>query len=238
MNNPMFEPRTQPFSAAQVAEENAAFMRKVYAFMAAGLGVTAVTSMLVASSETALQIIVGNRLVFYGLLFGELAMVWTFSALARKMSAVGAGALFFSYALLNGVTFAIIFLLYTRSSIASTFAVTAGTFGAMSGYGYVTKKDLSGWGSFLIMGLFGVVIASVVNLFLGSPMIYWMTTVFGVLVFVGLAAYDTQKIKNLNIIGNAGTDEDHKEAIHGALVLYLDFINLFLLLLRVLGRRR
>jgi hypothetical protein len=234
----MFEPRAQPFSAAQVAEENAAFMRKVYAFMAAGLGVTAVTSMLVASSETALQIIVGNRLVFYGLLFGELAMVWTFSALARKMSAVGAGALFFSYALLNGVTFAIIFLLYTRSSIASTFAVTAGTFGAMSGYGYVTKKDLSGWGSFLIMGLFGVVIASVVNLFLGSPMIYWMTTVFGVLVFVGLAAYDTQKIKNLNIIGNAGTDEDHKEAIHGALVLYLDFINLFLLLLRVLGRRR
>ena len=238
MNNPMFEPRAQPFGAAQVAEENAAFMRKVYAFMAAGLGVTAVTSMLVASSETALQIIVGNRLVFYGLLFGELAMVWTFSALARKMSAVGAGALFFSYALLNGVTFAIIFLLYTRSSIASTFAVTAGTFGAMSGYGYVTKKDLSGWGSFLIMGLFGVVIASVVNLFLGSPMIYWMTTVFGVLVFVGLAAYDTQKIKNLNIIGNAGTDEDHKEAIHGALVLYLDFINLFLLLLRVLGRRR
>jgi hypothetical protein len=234
----MFEPRAQPFGAAQVAEENAAFMRKVYAFMAAGLGVTAVTSMLVASSETALQIIVGNRLVFYGLLFGELAMVWTFSALARKMSAVGAGALFFSYALLNGVTFAIIFLLYTRSSIASTFAVTAGTFGAMSGYGYVTKKDLSGWGSFLIMGLFGVVIASVVNLFLGSPMIYWMTTVFGVLVFVGLAAYDTQKIKNLNIIGNAGTDEDHKEAIHGALVLYLDFINLFLLLLRVLGRRR
>jgi FtsH-binding integral membrane protein len=238
MDNPMFQPRAQPFSAAQIAEENAAFMRKVYAFMASGLGVTAVTSMVVASSETALEIIVGNRLVFYGLLFGELAMVWTFSALARKMSALGAGALFFSYALLNGLTFAVIFLVYTRSSIASTFAVAAGTFGTMSAYGYVTKKDLSGWGSFLIMGLFGIIIASLVNLLLGSPMIYWMTTVFGVLVFVGLAAYDTQKIKNLNVIGNAGTDEDHKEAIHGALVLYLDFINLFLLLLRVLGRRR
>jgi FtsH-binding integral membrane protein len=238
MNNPILDPRARPFSEAQIAEETAAFMRKVYAFMAAGLGVTALTSMLVASSEAALEIIVGNRLVFYGLLFGELAMVWTFSALARKMSAVGAGALFFSYALLNGLTFAVIFVLYTRSSIASTFAVSAGTFGAMSAYGYVTKKDLSGWGSFLMMGLFGLIIASVVNLFLGSPMIYWMTTVFGLLIFVGLTAYDTQKIKSLNVIGNAGTDEDHKEAIHGALVLYLDFINLFLLLLRVTGRRR
>ena len=238
MNNPMFAPRATPFSETQIATENAAFMRKVYAFMAFGLAATAVTSMVVASSETALSIVVGNRLVFYGLLVGELVMVWSFSALARRMSAVGAGALFFTYAIMNGLTFSVIFLVYTRSSIASTFGITAGTFGAMSAYGYLTKSDLSGWGNFLMMGVFGVVIAMVVNFFLNSPMIYWMTTIFGVLIFVGLAAYDTQKIKNLNVIGNAGTDEDHKEAIHGALVLYLDFINLFLFLLRLTGRRR
>src|SRR5262249_54458163 len=105
-------------------------------------------------------------------------------------------------------------------------------------YGYLTKRDLSGLGSFMMMGLFGLIIASVVNLFLRSPMIYWLTTFVGILVFVGLTAYDTQKIKELNVIGNAGTEEDHKEAIHGALILYLDFVNLFLYLLRLLGRRR
>jgi FtsH-binding integral membrane protein len=158
--------------------------------------------------------------------------------LARRMSSIGAGILFLAYAVTNGVTLACIFLMYTKSSIASTFFVSAGTFGAMSAYGYATKRDLTGLGSFCMMGLFGLIIASVVNLFLGSPMIYWLTTFMGVIVFVGLTAYDTQKIKQLNIIGNEGTDEDRKEAIHGALVLYLDFINLFLYLLRLFGRRR
>jgi len=222
----------------QIAVENAAFMRKVYAFMAGGLAATAVTALLVASSETAIRFILMNRIVFYGLLLGELAMVWTFSSLVDRMSATGAGALFFAYAVVNGLTLSVIFLVYTTSSISTCFFVTAGTFGGMSIYGYLTKRDLTSMGHFMLMGLFGLIVASVVNLFLGSPMIYWATTFFGVLIFVGLTAYDTQKIKQLNVIGNAGTDADHKEAIHGALVLYLDFVNLFLYLLRLLGRRR
>jgi FtsH-binding integral membrane protein len=222
----------------QMAAEQAAFMRKVYAFMAAGLGLTALTSMVVVSSETLLRAIVLNRGVFYMLLLGELAMVWSFSSLARRTSAIGAGALFFLYAIMNGLTLSVVFLIYTRASIATTFYVTAGTFGAMSLYGYVTKRDLTGVGNFMTMGLFGLIIASVVNLFMHSSMLYWGITFFGVLVFVGLTAYDTQKIRELNVLGNAGTDEDNKEAIHGALILYLDFINLFLFLLRLLGRRR
>jgi FtsH-binding integral membrane protein len=239
----MIQPINRPisraeFSDAQIAAESAAFMRKVYAFMSAGLGATAITSLLVASSETALQLIFGNRIVFYGLLIAELLMVLTFASVARRVSAVGAAAMFFAYAILNGLTLAIIFLAYTSASIANTFFITAGTFGAMSAFGYVTKRDLTGVGHFMMMGLVGVLLASFVNFFLHSPAIYWMTTLFGVVIFVGLTAYDTQKIRQLNVIGNAGTDEDHKEAIHGALILYLDFINLFLYLLRLLGRRR
>jgi hypothetical protein len=154
------------------------------------------------------------------------------------MSASQATGTFMLYAGLTGVTFSSIFLVYTASSITSAFMTTAGTFGAMSVYGYTTKKDLTSWGSFLFMGLVGIIIASVVNIFLQSPAMYWLTTYAGVLIFVGLTAYDTQKIKNMNIIGNEGTEEDTKEAIMGALTLYLDFINLFLMLLRIMGDRR
>lgn len=238
---PYSAPQQYPSSAAyaqQVARENATFMRKVYAIMAGGLTATAVASVVVASSETLMRMVFGNPIVFYGLLVAELVMVWSFSSLAQRMSSIGAGLLFLIYAVTNGVTLAFIFMLYTKSSIASSFFITAGTFGAMSAYGYFTKRDLSGLGSFAMMGLIGLIIASVVNLFLGSPMIYWLTTFVGVIVFTALTAYDTNKIKQLNIIGNEGTDEDRKEAIHGALVLYLDFINLFLYLLRLFGRRR
>src|SRR3954451_3118310 len=233
---PLAQPRQH--SEDEVAAETAAYMRKVYAFMAAGLGATALTALAVASSEAAIKLILLNRPVFYGLLLGELVMVWSFASLVDRMSAAGAGALFFAYAIVNGLTLSVVFLVYTMSSISTCFFVTAGTFGGMSIYGYLTKRDLTSVGNFMMMGLFGLIIASVVNMFLGSPMIYWATTFFGVLIFVGLTAYDTQKIKQLNVIGNAGTDEDHKEAIHGALILYLDFVNLFLYLLRLLGRRR
>ncbi|MBM4359118.1 MAG: Bax inhibitor-1/YccA family protein, partial [Deltaproteobacteria bacterium] len=192
----------------------------------------------VSSSELLTRVILGNPVVFYGLLFAELVMVWTFSSLVRRVGALAAGALFLSYAVVNGLTLSVIFLVYTRTSIATTFFVTGGTFAAMSAYGYLTKRDLSGLGHFAMMGLIGLVLGSLVNLFLKSPMLYWLTTFAGVIVFTGLVAYDTQKIKELNVIGNAGTDEDHKEAIHGALILYLDFVNLFLYLLRILGRRR
>jgi hypothetical protein len=146
--------------------------------------------------------------------------------------------IFVLYATLTGITFSAIFLMYTESSIASTFLVTAGTFAAMSFYGYTTKKDLTSWGSFLFMGLIGIIIASVVNMFLQSEAMYWVVTYAGVLIFIGLTAYDTQKIKEMNILGNEGTEEDTKEAIRGALTLYLDFINLFLMLLRIMGTRR
>ncbi len=222
----------------QVAFETAEFMRKVYAFMTGGLLLTALTAFLVAHSPTAMELILGNRAIFYGLLFAELAMVWTFSSMVKSMTASGAASLFFLYAITNGLTLSVIFLVYTHQSIYTTFLVSAGTFGGMSAYGFLTKRDLTGVGHFAIMGLWGLILGSIVNLFIGSSMFYWLSTYAGILIFVGLTAYDTQKIKQLNVIGNAGTDEDHKEAIHGALVLYLDFINLFLYLLRLLGRRR
>jgi FtsH-binding integral membrane protein len=225
-------------SPNQVAVEQAAFIRKVYAFMSIGLAITGLVAIGVASSDDAIEFFVMNRLVFYGLLFAQIAMVWSFSAIARRTSAIGAGALFFVYAAVSGLTFSVIFLVYTEASIASTFLIAGGMFAAVSAFGYVTKRDLTGVGHFAMMGLFGVILASVVNFFMQAPALYWITSCAGVVVFVGLTAYDTQKIRSLNVIGNAGSDEDHQEAIHGALVLYLDFINLFLFLLRLLGRRR
>ncbi len=226
------------FSAEQVASENAAFMRKVYGVMSVGLALTALTSLVVASTPAAIEAIFGNRIVFYGLLIAELAMVWGFSAIAKRVSAVVAGLLFLAYAVVNGLTMAVIFLIYTKASIATTFFATAGMFGVLSVYGLTTKRDLTGVGSLAMMGLIGLIIASVINMFLHAEILTWITSSIGVLVFVGLTAYDTQKIRDLNVIGNQGTEADHKEAIHGALTLYLDFINLFLYMLRFLGRRR
>lgn len=226
------------FSAEQVAAENAAFMRKVYAFMCGGLALTAMVAWMVANSSVALDFIVGNRGVFRLLIVAQLIVVLAFSGLAQRMSASGAASLFFLYSVLTGLTLSVIFVVFTTASITSTFLVTAGTFGGMSAYGFLTKRDLSGVGHFMMMGLWGLILASFANFFMHSETIYWVTTFMGVLVFTGLTAYDTQKIKELNVIGKAGTAEDHKEAIHGALVLYLDFINMFLFLLRLFGRRR
>jgi hypothetical protein len=184
------------------------------------------------------EIVHQNSLLFFGLIIGELVMVGALAGWVMKMNVGTARLVFWGYSALNGVTFSFIFLVYTSSSIFSTFLVTAGTFGAMSIYGATTKKDLTAWGSFFFMGLVGIIIASFVNFFFQSPMIYWVTTYAGILIFVGLTAYDTQKILETNILGNEGTAEDTKEAIRGALSLYLDFINLFLMLLRVMGGNR
>jgi FtsH-binding integral membrane protein len=226
------------FSPSQVADEQAMFLRKVYAYMGAGLLLTALTAFLVAHSPTARELIIGHRGVFYGLMVAELLMVIAFSSLARTMSASGAASLFFLYAITNGLTLSVIFLVYTQASIATTFVVTAGTFLGMSLYGYTTKRDLTGVGNFLTMLLWGLILDYVVCMIFHIPASGMVTTALGIIIFVGLTAYDTQKILQLNIIGNAGTEEDTKEAIHGALVLYLDFINLFLYLLRLFGRRR
>lgn len=232
METPLSFPREQ---TAAVPSE---FVRRVYNWMAAGLALTAVVALLTASNATMLQLIFGNRLVFYALIFGELGLVIVLSGAINRLGAATATAMFLLYSALNGVTMGAIFLLYTRSSIASTFFVTAVTFGAMSLYGRVTKRDLTSWGSFLFMGLLGVVIASVVNLFLHSEMVYWVSTFCGIIVFVGLTAYDTQKIKAMAASGFADEATARKGAIMGALRLYLDFINLFLMLLRLFGQRR
>jgi FtsH-binding integral membrane protein len=206
-------------------------MRGVYGWMGVGLTLTAFVSLLTVSTPALLQAILGNRMLFYILIFGELGLVIGISGAINRISASTAGLLFLAYAALNGLTMSTIFVAYTSSSITSTFVITAGMFGAMSLYGYVTKSDLTSWGSFLFMGLVGVVIASLVNIFLQSSMIYWVMSFCGIIVFTGLTAYDTQKIKNQ---GNVGT----KGAVLGALTLYLDFINMFLIMLRILGNRR
>jgi FtsH-binding integral membrane protein len=218
--------------------ETQRYMVKVYGWMALALVVTGLVAMYTAASENMLTMIFGNRIVFYALIIVQLIAVGTLAGLINRMTALTATLIFIGYSALNGLTLSAIFLVFTTESIASTFFVTAGTFGAMSIYGYTTNSDLSKWGNLLFMGLMGLIIASVANFFMKSTMIYWVTTYIGVVVFVGLTAYDTQKIKKSNIIGNEGTEEDSKEAIMGALTLYLDFINLFLYLLRIFGRRK
>jgi uncharacterized protein len=221
----------------QIAREQASFITKVYMWMTLALGITGVIAWTVAGSPTLINIFLANKIVFYGLIIGELALVAYLSLAVQRMSANMATFTFLMYAVLNGLTLSLIFLVYTLGSIASTFFVTAATFGVMSAYGYFTKSDLTKMGNILFMALIGIIIASIVNIFMKNSMLYWIITYAGVLIFVGLTAYDTQKIKEMNIIGNEGTEEDQKEAIMGALTLYLDFINLFLYLLRILGRR-
>jgi FtsH-binding integral membrane protein len=184
------------------------------------------------TSPTLLRVIVGNPIVFFGLIIGELIMVVAFSRVVQSATFGTAAAMFLAYCALSGMTFSVIFRAYTRESIASTFFITGGTFAAMSAYGTLTKKDLSSWGQFLFMGLIGVVLASVVNIFLHSDALSFVLSCAGVVVFTGLTAYDAQKIRAYARVG------DDRLALHGALALYLDFVNLFLMLLRLFGRRR
>ena len=225
-------------TAEQIQAESQRYMVKVYGWMSLALMITGFVAMFVASSTGLIEMIIGNRIVFYGLLILQFAAVISLSGWISSMRASTAMAIFIAYSALNGLTFSLIFVIYTAESIASTFFITAGTFAVMSIYGYTTKSDLSKWGNLLFMGLIGLVIASVVNVFLQDETLHWITTYAGVLIFVGLTAYDTQKIKATNIIGNEGSEEDSKEAIMGALTLYLDFINLFLYLLRIFGKRK
>ena len=229
---------TNQISAEQIQREQINFINKVYSWMSFALIITGLVAMWVVSNETLMMSIFSNSLIFWGLIIAEFACVAYLVGAIEKMSAQLATSIFIGYSALNGLTFSIIFVIYTMDSIASTFFITAGTFAIMSIYGYYTKKDLTSIGNLAFMGLIGIIIASVVNWFMASAMLYTIITYIGVLVFVALIAYDTQKIKNMNIIGNEGTEEDKKEAIMGALILYLDFINLFLFLLRIFGSRK
>lgn len=227
----------RPVPISTVSAESRFFSR-VYAMMGTGLVLTALVAWYTTTSPALLQLVLGNRLVFFGLVIGELALVAWLSGLIGSMSASTARTVFLLYSALNGLTLSVVVLVYTTGSIASTFVVTAGTFGAMSAYGYATKRSLTGLGSFCFMGLVGVVLASVVNMFLRSNMLEFVLSVAGVIVFVGLTAYDTQKLRMLAGQVDADSEEGRRASTLGALSLYLDFVNLFLLLLRLFGRRR
>jgi len=228
------------------------YMLKVYNYMASGVLLTGILSILFFNLAGGYNIqvsqggISGLSNIGYAIyasplkwvvMFAPLAVVFYMSFGIAKMSAYKAQTVFWIFAALMGISLSSIFIQFTGESIARVFFITSGTFGAMSIYGYTTKKDLTKLGSFLIMGLFGIIIASLVNLFLNSPQMYFIISILGVLIFVGLTAYDTQKIKNMYLVSDSG-ELMGKKAVMGALTLYLDFINLFIMLLRLFGQRR
>lgn len=236
--------RGSPFSPAPYAGTHVdsyrlqGILTQVYAWMVAGLLSTGAIAAFVAHTPLG-AMLASFPLLYFGLLIGELVLVWVLSANIMKMSGNMATGMFLLYSALNGLTLSIIFLAYTSASLALTFFVTSGTFGVMSLYGYFTKRNLDGIGNLLIMGLIGFLLASVVNLFLRNEAIYWITTYLGILIFVGLTAWNTQKIKQMAArVSTSDENMVRRVAIMGALMLYLDFINLFLLLLRILGDRR
>ena len=229
-----------------------AYMLKVYNFMASGVLLTGFISLLVFEISGGMEITLGSsgltgltqfgQLIFnsgfkWFVMLAPLGIVMYMSFGIAKMSASKAQMTFWIFAALMGASLASIFVVYTQMSIARVFFITAGTFGAMSIYGYTTKRDLTKLGSFLMMGLFGIIIASVVNMFMQSGMMHYIISILGVLIFVGLTAYDTQKIKNMYLVSDSG-EIMGKKAVMGALTLYLDFINLFIMLLRLFGQRR
>jgi FtsH-binding integral membrane protein len=217
-----------PSFSRTIAVERSNSMAAVYGWMAVGLALTAMVSMTVVGSPELFRAIFGNRAIFYGLILVEFGLVFAISGFALRMGAAIAAPLFLFYSALNGVTVSGIFLVYTGQSIASAFLSTAGTFAVMSVYGLITRRDLASLGSFCFMGLVGIIIASIVNIFLHSPMIQFVVSGIGLIVFIGLTAHDTQKLKGAS--GGA--------AVAGALALYLDFINMFLFMLQLFGGRR
>lgn len=232
-SNYSYNPVQSP--TAQLTQQSV--INQVFIWMSLGLALTAGTAFYTVSSDYMLNLVLGNQWVFFGLILAELGLVFAVSAAIKKLSAAAATGLFFLYSALNGLTMSAIFIAYTMSSIAGVFLITAGTFGAMSIYGLTTKKDLTSWGSLLFMGLIGILIAGLVNMFLASSMLDLIISLVGVVVFVGLTAYDSQKIKEM-AAGVQDGESAGKVAVLGALSLYLDFINLFIMLLRLFGDRR
>lgn len=216
------------------------YVRSVYNWMGIGLALTGFMAYFVSNSESLLRLVFGNPLVLIVLIVAELGLVFAIAGMVNRMSAGTATALFVLYSALNGVTLSWVFLVFVRASIVSTFFICAATFVACSIYGWTTKRDLTSFGGFLMMGLIGIIIASVVNMFIQSSSMSMIISYIGVFVFVGLTAYDTQKIKNMAMTQPANLDGGviRKGAILGALSLYLDFINLFLMLLSIFGQRR
>jgi FtsH-binding integral membrane protein len=231
-------PTTTTLSAEDAAEIQRSFVLRTFAWMAGGLAISSVTAMLTVSTPGARQLVFGTPMVFFGLIISQFGLVIWLSARVMKMSALLATNVFIGYAALTGITLSSVVLMYTAASVTTTFIAAAGMFGATATYGLVTKRDLTSMGSFLFMGLIGLVIASVINMIWANDTMYWLITYLGIIIFTGLAAWDTQKIKKMSVMALEGGETEQKGAIIGALMLYLDFINLFLMLLRLLGRRR
>ena len=220
-----------------VSEAFPVLMRKVYVWMTLALAITGFTAYGVATSPGILQAIYTNRILFWGLIIAEFALVFGVTAAINKLSLTTATLMFILYSVINGALLSSIFLIYTASSVAVVFFITAGTFGAMALIGYTTKTDLSSMGKILFMALIGMIIATVVNLFVKSDGLTTILSYVGVLIFVGLTAYDTQKIKNMLLEAPDASEAAQKMALLVALTLYLDFINLFIYLLRIFGKR-
>ena len=212
-------------------------MRKVYVWMTLALVITGVTAYGVATSPGLMMAIATNKLLFWGLIIAEFGLVVAISAAINKLSLTTATLLFVLYSVINGATLSFIFAIYTMSSIASVFFITAGTFAVMAVIGYTTKKDLMSMGKILFMALIGIIIATIVNIFLKSTGLQMIVSYLGVLIFVGLTAYDSQKIKQMLLMAPDAGEGAQKIALLGALSLYLDFVNLFIYLLRIFGRR-
>ena len=222
--------------SASAAEQVTSFLRAVYGWMCVGLGVTAVVAFTVVGSPQIMRALVANRLLFFALLGGELALVFYLSARVAKLAPGTATALFLAYAGLNGVTLSMILLVYTGASIANTFGVCAVMFGALALYGTTTSRSLAGIGQFMFMGLIGLIGASIIGIFWHNTALQFLITCVGVLVFTGLTAYDAQRLKAMAVALPEGQSQSY--AVVGALSLYLDFINLFLMLLRLFGNER
>lgn len=236
-----YEEMTNVYSRERELEMSTAFpvlMRKVYVWMSMALAITGITAYYVAHNETLMMAIRTNRILFWGLLVAEFGLVIGLSAAINKLSLTTATLMFVLYSLVNGVTMSFIFLAYTESSVTNVFLITAGTFAAMAVLGYFTKTDLTSMGKILMMALIGVIIATIVNFFTKSAGLSIILNYIGVLVFVGLTAYDSQKIKQMLQMAPDVSETSQKVALLGALSLYLDFINLFLYLLRIFGSRR
>ena len=229
--------RSVPLEYGQAAGTVASFMNAVYAWMCVGLATTAVVAWWV-STQPQLMGSIFKGPTFIVLIVAELALVWVIASAVNRLSTGAATGLFILYSALNGLTLSVIFIVYQPNAIAATFVVTAGMFGAMSLVGYFTKRDLTQLGSFLFMALIGLILASIVNIFFANSTLYWVVTYGGVIIFLGLTAYDTQKMKEIAQGAESQGVDASRLAIVGSLTLYLDFINLFLFLLRILGSRR
>lgn len=239
----MFENNSEAYLGCQdtytVRSAVSAILKNVYLWMTMALLISGFTAMLVAGNPVLIEKIFAGRGTLFLLFLAQFGLIWLISSRIGTISFTTATLLFIAYSLLTGVTLSSIFVLFTVGSIASVFFITAGTFASVSIYGFITKKDLSTWRSYLLMGLIGLIIASIVNWFLASELMYWIISYVGVIIFVGLTAYDTQKIKQLASACYAENEEtQNKVALLGAITLYLDFINLFLYILRIFGKRK